>query len=532
MSEAKFFEPEMPEAERTPLGQALMDTVGQQQGHLHRQATRIEPWEDELRCLKGGSNRPQLKPSQRAGGDQTAPGQEPEEPEGEGKKRRGKPARRQTEAVARHETQRLEVEPVPAGSQFKGYRRVVVQDLKREAHNTCFWLAQWPTPSGGDVSAELPPEGAILARRGPALCWTHTPPSPVTPPRRLERLREGGGAIATGPLKRLRGADRAAFHPEKAALEAAGWAVSASVPTDDTGARHRGRSGDCTELGNATVAGFERTQRTSRINCLACLQPQRRYGLDAAVLADLAERGRAPDHRRVREAFGERACTRAVDGQVCLAARGVLGQRAVARVTEGAVRGGRVAPGMSRERGMVSAGARQLRILVQGWWWVQAERACAQWMPWNATERRAIAWGRAPMGGLYPAPNAYPLEPSAAHRACIEALCATETVCVTLHQARSRCYEDKADPVRVLERPAVPVHNHLSESDRRADVEQRTIRGTPRRDAGRRCRDTFASLEKTGRNQGLSFWQCLKDRLCGTGLIPPLADLIRQAANA
>ena len=43
MSEAKFFKPEVPEipeAERTPLVQALMAIVGQQQEHLQRQAKR------------------------------------------------------------------------------------------------------------------------------------------------------------------------------------------------------------------------------------------------------------------------------------------------------------------------------------------------------------------------------------------------------------------------------------------------------------------------------------------------------------
>ena len=52
--------------------------------------------------------------------------------------------------------------------------------------------------------------------------------------------------------------------------------------------------------------------------------------------------------------------------------------------------------------------------------------------------------------------------------------------------------------------------------------------GGTRSDAGRRCRDTFASLKKTCRKLGVRFWDYLQDRLRGLGQIPCLADLIRQ----
>jgi len=38
----------------------------------------------------------------------------------------------------------------------------------------------------------------------------------------------------------------------------------------------------------------------------------------------------------------------------------------------------------------------------------------------------------------------------------------------------------------------------------------------------------FTSLKKTCRKLGVSFWQYLKDRIEGIGVIPDLSDLIRQ----
>jgi hypothetical protein len=61
-------------------------------------------------------------------------------------------------------------------------------------------------------------------------------------------------------------------------------------------------------------------------------------------------------------------------------------------------------------------------------------------------------------------------------------------------------------------------------------VEKRKISGSTRSQSGRQCRDTFASLKKTCRKLGISFWQYLQDRIEGLGLIPNLTDLIRQQA--
>ena len=76
----------------------------------------------------------------------------------------------------------------------------------------------------------------------------------------------------------------------------------------------------------------------------------------------------------------------------------------------------------------------------------------------------------------------------------------------------------------------VPLHNNAMESDIREYVKRRKVSGGTRNDAGRRCRDTFASLKKTCRKLGVRFWEYLQDRVRGLGKIARLADLIRQKA--
>jgi hypothetical protein len=78
----------------------------------------------------------------------------------------------------------------------------------------------------------------------------------------------------------------------------------------------------------------------------------------------------------------------------------------------------------------------------------------------------------------------------------------------------------------------VPLHNNRSENDLRDMVKKRKISAGTRSEDGRRCRDTFISLKKTCRKHGISFWAYLGDRVAGRNQIPPLPDLIEQAAAA
>jgi len=88
----------------------------------------------------------------------------------------------------------------------------------------------------------------------------------------------------------------------------------------------------------------------------------------------------------------------------------------------------------------------------------------------------------------------------------------------------------KDELLLVLKHPDIPLHTNGSETDIRDFVKKRKVSGGTRSDLGRQCRDTFASLKKTCRKLGISFWEYLQDRVSLTKAIPPLPMLIRNAA--
>src|SRR5581483_9744622 len=137
---------------------------------------------------------------------------------------------------------------------------------------------------------------------------------------------------------------------------------------------------------------------------------------------------------------------------------------------------------------------------------------------------------------LYKDLKAYQAQPDSASKASLEArfdtLVAQQTdFPASIGGVLKEMREHKAELLRVLDRPEVPLHNNGRESDIRGYVKVRKISGGTRGDAGRRCRDTFASLRKTCRKLGVRFWAYLRDRVRGLGQVPRLADLIRKKAQ-
>ncbi|WFU05693.1 transposase (plasmid) [Rhizobium sp. CB3171] len=94
-----------------------------------------------------------------------------------------------------------------------------------------------------------------------------------------------------------------------------------------------------------------------------------------------------------------------------------------------------------------------------------------------------------------------------------------------------RLHRRKAELLRVLERPEIPLNTNASENDLRTFVTKRKISGGTMSRDGRIARDTMLGLMKTCQKLGLSFYHYLGDRLGVRGnVISPLAGLITAKA--
>ncbi len=176
-------------------------------------------------------------------------------------------------------------------------------------------------------------------------------------------------------------------------------------------------------------------------------------------------------------------------------------------------------------------------MLVHALCWVHAERLVHKLIPLNEMHREDLASVRAQIWDLYRDLKAYKSQPDEARREALaqrfDAIFTQQTRFATLNRTLKGIHRNKAELLRVLERPEIPLHTNGSETDLRDYVKKRKISGGTRSDEGRRCRDTFASLKKTCRKLGISFWEYLTDRLgVGEQPIAPLPDIVRERATA
>jgi len=244
--------PEASAAERTPLVEQLLGLIADLLERNQQQAETLQQLRDEMAVLKGEKAKPNFKPSGMA--QNTDPDGPPSGPAekgtGNGKpdsadKRPGSTKRHKTAELTIHEEVSLApAQPLPEGSRFKGYRDVVIQDLRSSAHNTRYRLEVWQTPDGEWVCGELP---APLrdGRFGPELrrfvIYQHHQRH-VTQPLLHEQLREFGIDLSVGQIDALLSGRNKACFAEKDQFLATGLHVSRTSPWTTPGRAIKART--------------------------------------------------------------------------------------------------------------------------------------------------------------------------------------------------------------------------------------------------------------------------------------------------
>lgn len=262
---------------------------------------------DEIARLKGLPPRPPFRPSRMEDGTDSA--RTPSDKRSAKGSRRprngGRKGSVRTADLTIHDEKVLKPEALPAGCRFKGRKRFVVQDLRLEAHVTRYHRECYRTPDGTLVTASLP--AGIVGHFGANLVrfvLQQYYECNVTEPKLLAQLHAFGIKMSLAALSNLLIEGKAMFHAEKQEILAAGLSYATALTVDDTGARHQGRNGHTTHIGNQHFAFFETTESKSRLNFLrmlllggvfgyrvtdAAVAYWQDHGLPQALIAPLAE---------------------------------------------------------------------------------------------------------------------------------------------------------------------------------------------------------------------------------------------------
>jgi hypothetical protein len=503
----------------------MIENLSEQLMYLKSENEQLRKEVDRLKKHKG---KPTIKPSQmekrnKGLGDDT------------GQRKTVSPRKKE---LPIHRREVIRASDVPAGSVFKGHQSYAVQDIRIERCNTLYLLERWQTLEGNYVVASLPAEivgshyGVNL--RSQLLYDYHH--NRITQPLLLEQVRAWGIAMSAGQLNRLLTEGQARFHAEKDTLLRTGLEISDYIQADDTGARHQGKNGYCTHIGNELFAWFESTPSKSRINFLELLRTgYSDYVVDEGALSYM-EKQKLPKKPLDDLRWGARLFSSPQEWKKHLEALSITQERLVRIVTEGALIGSVLAHGFSPELTIISDDAGQFNLFAHALCWIHAERTINKLIPVGDQEVKALEKTRERFWRLYADLKIYKQAPDEVKKTLLttefDRLFTTTTDFYLLDLALRRLYKNKTELLWVLERPATPLHNNLSERDIREYVTKRKISGGTRSEEGRRCRDTFMSLKKTCRKLGVSFLDYLHDRLGKRNQIPALSELMRSAQLA
>ena len=529
--------PDIPESEQTLVVKGLLLIIEQLAEQSQRQQEEINLLKDEINILKGQKKRPVFKPGKL---DETTDKQTSEQDkDNRNNKRPGSTKKNKNQQLTIHQDKIIQPDMIlPLGTRFKGYRDFIVQELDISPRNIRYRLAYYQLPDGSTVTAKLSKGQRNnhfgVALRSYILYQYHQ--CQVTQPLLLEQLREWGIDISTGQLNVLLTENHTGFHSEKDALLAKGLMSTGYITTDDTGARHQGKNGYVTHIGNEWFAWFKSSDSKSRINFLSILRAGRsEYQINDVALCYMKEQGLPATPLAAISNSPAQDLENKTAWEAHLKRLGVNQKRHIRIATEGALLGSVLHGNTIQNLAVISDGAGQFNVLQHGLCWVHAERLIHKLIPLNDSHRKDIEKVRGEIWTLYAGLKDYKKEPTETKKASLSAdfdrIFIQKTSYQILNELLKRLNKNKEALLLVLERPEIPIHTNGSENDLREQVKRRKVSGGTRSALGRKCRDTFSSLKKTCRKLSLSFWDFLLDRLNQEYMIPELGDLVIQKAQ-
>jgi hypothetical protein len=307
-------------------------------------------------------------------------------------------------------------------------------------------------------------------------------------------------------------------------LETAAW-----ITVDDTSARHANEDEFTTQFGDDRFTAFLTAATKSRARFLNDRQCGRQdFVIDEETLGhmrrlNMAERLVAQLAAHPQKRFTGEAAFRAHLNRLGLG-RLKIAPDPIKVATEAALWAAVKDQGLLGGTVIVSDGAGQFRVADHAMCWIHAERLVHKLEPTNVAHRKAVELTRMLIWWFYRDLKAYKCvpEPKRARmmRARFDRIFTKKTGFVLLDKQLRRLYRHKAELLRVLDHPEIPLHTNGWENDIRSVVTKRKISGGTVSEAGKTARDTVLRLMQTCAKLKVSFYQLLGDRF-GVDAAPP-----------
>ncbi len=517
----------------------LLNLLEKQAADLRALQEENQRLRDENNHLKGEQGKPNVKANKTAS---TETSKHSSETERKQKRKRHASSKKAEIKPNRQEVVKVRAEELPADAQFKGYVDVVVQDIVVKTDNVLFRKEKYYSPSTGKTYLASLPRG-YEGEYGPgvkALGLDMYFEVGASEPKILGFLDRVGLKISKGKLSNLLIKGQDVFHAESDAVYESGLRSTDYQQSDSTLTRVNGQNQNCHVMCNRFYSVYRTLAHKDRMSILDVLRNgrPRRFRLNQTALDCLANVRLSQATRQTLTACCSELEMTEEDFQEHLAfLLPKLGHQQRKEITDAAA----IAAYWSETDWpiieiLVCDDAPHYNKLTRRMMlcWVHEGRPYKKLNPIVPLHRQLLDGFLKRFWDYYRELLAYKQSPSETERTRLEAvfdeLFATQTGYEALDERIAKTRAKQQSLLLVLEYPELPLHNNASELGVRRRVRKRDVSFGPRTEAGKRAWDTFMTLAETTRKLGVSFYAYLHDRITGANVIPPLADLITQAA--
>jgi hypothetical protein len=521
------------------LVKGLLNFVEQLSSRLREAQAEIQRLHDENNRLKGEQGKPEIK------ANVEGEAKKDHSSEQERKKPRKRQAKKKTVSIVidRKEVVRVDASILPGDAIFKGYEENVVQDILLKTDNICFLKEKYYSPLlGRTYLAELP--SGYAGQFGPgikALVLAFYHGGLMSEPKIVEFLENAGIRISKGTISNLLLKGHEGFHAEKEAVYEAGLASSSYQHIDDTSTRVNGQNQSCHVVCNPFYTAYFTKPGKDRLSVLDVLRQGRKrvYLLNAEALAYLDGMPFSEATRCTLEAWRsevvmeEETFLHELDRRIPILNK----QHRSAVLSAAAVAAYHAERGVSIVQTLICDDAPQFKWLTR--WlalcWVHEGRHYKKLEPVVPLHQTLLKEFLTRFWAYYDQLLAYRQRPTTVDAVCLEAefdaLFGTPSGYAELDKRMATTLTHKGSLLLVLKFPELPLHNNPAELGARGRVRKRDVSFGPRTEDGRQAWDTFMTLAATTKKLNVSFYEYVCDRILKKNTIPPLSELIQNAAR-
>lgn len=518
----------------------LLNLVEKMSADLRTLREENQRLRDENNHLKGEQGKPDIKANKAEGSAETS--NHSSESERKQPRTRHRSSKKGKLKIDRKEVVKVRAEELPADAEFKGYVEVIVQDIVVKTDNVLFRKEKYYSPTTGKIYlAELPQgyEGGFgpgVKAFGQDMYFEVG----ASEPKILGFLERVGLDISKGKFSNLLLKDQDVFHAESDAVYESGLRSSKHQQSDSTLTRVNGQNQNCHIVCNSFYTVYRTLTHKDRLSVLDVLRNgrPRKFRLNQTALDCLAN---VQLSQATRQSLNACCSELELDEEkfqehlTCLLPalskqqrKEILDAAAIAAYwaeTDWPV----IETLLCDDAPQYNKLTRWLALC-----WVHEGRPYKKLTPVVPFHRELLDGFLQRFWDYYHELLDYKKNPSETEHVRLEAafddLFATQTGYEALDERIAKTRAKKTSLLLVLKHPEIPLHNNASELGVRRRVRKRDVSFGPRTEDGKRAWDTFMTLAETTRKLGVNFYAYLHDRITGANTIPPLADLITQAA--